>query len=72
MSIINLDHISSKPLLPEVKEAMIAAIKKDYHNPSSQHKSGEQAAEALEKARVSVAQLINCAMSKEIVLTMSI
>lgn len=69
MSIINLDHISSKPLLPEVKEAMIAAIKKDYHNPSSQHKSGEQAAEVLEKARESVAQLINCARPKEIVFT---
>jgi cysteine desulfurase len=69
MKIINLDHISSKPLLPEVKEAMIAAINKDYHNPSSQHKSGEQAAEVLEKARESVAQLIHCAMPKEIVFT---
>jgi cysteine desulfurase len=69
MKIINLDHISSKPLLPEVKEAMIAAINKDYHNPSSQHKSGEQAAEVLEKARESVAQLVHCAMAKEIVFT---
>lgn len=69
MKIINLDHISSKPLLPEVKEAMIAAINRDYHNPSSQHKSGEQAAEVLEKARESVAQLINCAMPKEMVFT---
>ena len=69
MKIINLDHISSKPLLPEVKEAMIAAINKDYHNPSSQHKSGELAAEVLEKARESVAQLIHCAMPKEIVFT---
>ena len=69
MKIINLDHISSNPLLPEVKEAMIAAINKDYHNPSSQHKSGEQAAEVLEKARESVAQLIHCAMPKEIVFT---
>ena len=69
MKIINLDHISSKPLLPEVKEAMIDAIESDYHNPSSQHKSGEAAAEALENARESVAQLINCATSKEIVFT---
>jgi cysteine desulfurase len=69
MKIINLDHISSKPLVPEVKEAMIAAINKDYHNPSSQHKSGEQATEVLEKARESVAQLIHCAMPKEIVFT---
>jgi len=69
MKIINLDHISSKPLLPEVKEAMIDAIERDYHNPSSQHKAGEAAAEALENARESVAQLINCATSKEIVFT---
>ena len=67
MKIINLDQISSKPLLPEVKAAMIDAINKDYHNPSSQHKSGEAAAEALEKARNSVAELINAAMPKEVV-----
>lgn len=67
MKIINLDQISSKPLLPEVKAAMIDAIKKDYHNPSSQHKSGEAAAEALESARNSVAELINAAMPKEVV-----
>jgi cysteine desulfurase len=67
MKIINLDQISSKPLLTEVKRAMIDAINKDYHNPSSQHKSGEAAAEALEKARNSVAELINAAMPKEVV-----
>jgi cysteine desulfurase len=67
MKIINLDQISSKPLLTEVKGAMIDAINKDYHNPSSQHKSGETAAEALEKARNSVAELINAAMPKEVV-----
>ncbi len=67
MKIINLDQISSKPLLSEVKAAMIDAINKDYHNPSSQHKSGEAAAEALEKARNSVAELINAAMPKEVV-----
>jgi cysteine desulfurase len=67
MKIINLDQISSKPLLPEVKAAMVDAINKDYHNPSSQHKSGEAAAEALQKARHSVAELINAAMPKEVV-----
>jgi cysteine desulfurase len=69
MKSINLDHISSNPLLPEVKEAMIAAINADYHNPSSQHRAGEQAAEALERARESVAKLINAAIPKEIVFT---
>ena len=69
MKLINLDHISANPLLPEVKEAMHEAITKDYHNPSSQHRSGEEAAEVLEIARGSVAKLINAAMPKEIVFT---
>ena len=69
MKVINLDHISAKPLLPEVKEAMIEAIQKDYHNPSSQHKSGEEAAAVLQKAREAVADLLNCSNSKEIVFT---
>ena len=69
MKIINLDHISANPLLPEVKDAMIEAINMDYGNPSSQHKIGEQAAEVLENARESVASLINSAAPKEIVFT---
>lgn len=69
MKIINLDHISANPLLPEVQEAMIEAIKRNYGNPSSQHKIGDQAAEALDKAREQVANLINCAVPKEVVFT---
>jgi cysteine desulfurase len=69
MRMINLDHISSKPLLPEIKKAIIAAIEKDYHNPSSQHKSGEEAAEALQRARGAVAALLSCKTPQEIVFT---
>lgn len=69
MPVINLDRISSNPLLPEVKTAMIGAIEKDYANPASQHKRGEAAAAALDAARTSVAGLINCALEKEIVFT---
>ncbi len=68
-TMINLDHISSNPLLPEVKAAMIAAIEADYHNPSSQHSKGDEAAALLDKARESVAGLVNAAMAKEIVFT---
>ncbi len=67
MSVINLDHISANPLLPEVQEAMIKAIQGNYGNPSSQHKMGEQASEAIEQARESLAHLINCKAPKEIV-----
>jgi cysteine desulfurase len=59
MEVINLDHISANPLLPEVREAMINIINGNYGNPSSQHKIGDRAAEALETARASVARLIN-------------
>lgn len=69
MTIINLDHISYKPLLPEVKTAMIEAINADYANPSSQHSQGEKAAVLLEKSRESVAALIHAALPKEIVFT---
>jgi cysteine desulfurase len=69
MKIINLDHISSKPLLPEVKQAMIDAINHDHANPSSQHKKGEIAAEALDNAREAVARLINADNTKEIIFT---
>ena len=69
MTYINLDHISSNPLLPEVKQAMIAAIHHDYHNPSSQHQAGEEAAAVLEKAREQVAGLIHADAPKEVVFT---
>ena len=69
MGVINLDHISANPLLPEVQEAMIAAIRENYGNPSSQHRLGDQAAQSLETARESVARLINAKTPKEIIFT---
>jgi len=69
MDIVNLDHLSANPLLPEVQEAMIHAIRANFGNPSSQHKLGDRASEALEKARESVARLINSGSPKEVVFT---
>jgi len=69
MKYINLDHLSANPLLPEVKEAMIAAIREDHGNPSSQHSKGEKALEALNSARASVAALVNSKHPGEIVFT---
>jgi cysteine desulfurase len=68
-NIINLDHLSANPLIPEVQEAMVRAIRKDYGNPSSQHKLGDKAAEALEGARESVGRLINSPSTKDVVFT---
>ena len=69
MNIINLDHISATPLLPEVQDAVMDAVRMNYGNPSSQHKIGDQAAEALSKARESAASLINSPNPKEVVFT---
>ena len=69
MNIVNFDHLSANPLLPEVQEAMIHAIRANFGNPSSQHKLGDKASEALEKARESVGRLINAGSPKEVVFT---
>jgi cysteine desulfurase len=69
MKIINLDYISETPLAPEVQKAMIEAIQKNYANPSSQHRLGDEAAEALQHAREQVAGLINSERHDEVVFT---
>ena len=69
MSSVNLDHISASPLFPEVRDAMVDAIKRDYGNPSSQNNAGEEAAEVLQSARESLGRLVNCRDAKEIVFT---
>jgi cysteine desulfurase len=71
VSILNLDHLAANPLLPEVQEAMIEAIKMNYGNPSSQHQLGDEAAAALQQAREQVAELINSPVLKEVVFTSS-
>lgn len=71
MKVTNLDYISANPLSPEVKEAMIEAIKKDYGNPSSTHSFGDEARDAIEKARENVALLINSPSPDNIVFTSS-
>lgn len=71
MGTINLDHISANPLLPEVQEAMLEVMRGSYGNPSSQHKMGDKASEALDKARTSVAALVNSPSPKEIVFASS-
>ncbi len=69
MNIINLDHISATHLLPEVEAAMVEAMKNADGNPSSQHKLGDKAADALSRARKQVAGLINAGQDKEVVFT---
>ncbi len=69
MELINLDHISANQVLPEVKEAMIDAMYNNFGNPSSQHRMGDTASEAILSARESVARLVNCKDPKRIIFT---
>lgn len=54
---LNLDFASGTPLLPEVKQAVAAALE-ESGNPSAVHRSGQIAKERLELARRQVAGLI--------------
>ncbi|MGJ3260594.1 MAG: cysteine desulfurase family protein [Rhodospirillales bacterium] len=57
---IYLDNNASTPIAPEVAEAMLAAMKTAYGNPSSGHWAGEPARTLVETARVQVADLLGC------------
>ena len=69
MELINLDHISANPILPEVQDAMIDAMKNNYGNASSQHRLGDKASEAISAARESVARLVNSQDPRRIIFT---
>lgn len=55
---IHLDYYAGTPVLPDVKRAVVAALEQGG-NPSSVHEAGRWAKQALERARKSVAALIN-------------
>jgi cysteine desulfurase len=65
---IYLDANATTPLLPEVLEAMRPFLLEHFGNASSIHQEGQRARSAVERARASVARLLNCHPS-EIVFT---
>ena len=65
---IYLDTISGTPIHPEVKVAMVRYLDNGFGNPISQHRVGDEALEALERAREETANLIN-ARKTEIIFT---
>jgi cysteine desulfurase len=65
---IYMDANATTPLLPEVLEAMRPWLLENFGNASSIHQPGQQARAAVERARTSVAHLLNCRES-EIVFT---
>ncbi len=55
---VYLDHNATTPLAPEVLEAMMPYLSSIYGNPSSVHRYGRLARNALDLARGQVAQLV--------------
>src|SRR5262252_2492381 len=65
---VYLDHSATTPVDPRVLEAMLPYLRGQFGNASSIHQFGQEARAAVDKARRSVASLIN-AQANEIVFT---
>lgn len=67
--IINLDYAAGKPVDERVIDAMLPFMKKSYGNPSSLHVMGQDAKNALSKARKQIAELINAEKPECVIFT---
>ncbi|MFL6202489.1 MAG: cysteine desulfurase family protein [Thermoanaerobaculia bacterium] len=70
MQTVYLDHNATTPLHPKAREAMLPWLGERHGNPSSIHRFGQEARNAVEEAREKVAALIG-ARPLEIVFTAS-
>jgi cysteine desulfurase len=68
MQRIYFDHNATTPVLPGVIDAMAAALREEFGNPSSVHHFGQRAKAVIDQARSSVAALIGADPS-EVVFT---
>lgn len=68
MNRVFLDHAATTPVHPKVLETMIPYFSQKFGNASSLHSFGQEAYQAVEKARESLARLLN-ADSREILFT---
>jgi cysteine desulfurase len=66
--LLYFDHNSTTPLAPEVADALAAAARDFYGNPSSTHRAGQLARQALEESRRTVAETLRVSPA-EIVFT---
>lgn len=62
------DYAATTPMSPAAVNAMLPYLQSVYGNPSSQHRIGQAAAQALQTARESIARCI-CAAPREITFT---
>ncbi len=61
---IYLDHNATTPIAPRSFEAMVPFLRESWGNPSSPYRFGNQAREAVERARVRIADCIGCRPSE--------
>jgi len=65
-----VDHAATTPLRAEVLDAMLPYLRQEWGNPSSLHAPGRRAAQAVQRARRTVAEHLDCA-PEEVVFTAS-
>ena len=66
---VYFDHQSATPVLPEVLAAMQPFFRESFGNPSSLHRHGLLARDALAKAREQIASFIHAESAEEIIFT---
>ena len=66
--VIYLDHSATTPVDPRVVEAMVPYLSDRFGNPSSLHRLGREASQALDRARQTVAEILH-ARPSEIIFT---
>lgn len=66
---VYLDYNATTPLDTQVLQSIHDALRDAWGNPSSSHSFGQKAYEVIKKSRDSVAQMIGCLDSAEIIFT---
>ncbi|MDQ3855865.1 MAG: cysteine desulfurase [Chloroflexota bacterium] len=66
--VVYLDHAATTGVHPEVLQAMLPYLTSEYGNPSSVHRMGRSARQAVDTARAEVAAVLGCSPS-EVVFT---
>ncbi|MDB5331963.1 MAG: aromatic amino acid beta-eliminating lyase/threonine aldolase [Phycisphaerales bacterium] len=64
MEVTYLDNNATTKPAPEVVEAMLPFLREWYGNPSSVHRFGQRARQAIDEARGRIASLVHCAESE--------
>src|SRR3954449_12954310 len=64
MDLVYLDNNATTRPAPEVVDAMVPYLAEFYGNPSSVHRFGQRARQAVDEARAQVAGLVGCTESE--------